>query len=105
MKKIFCILSILTIVSPVFADDEPMEPQTPTVYQTTVATAEYVRGAYDALTSSKQDKIAVTPTDGAIVTAVSLNADGKTIEVARTNEVTIPVGSDNSSTRAKIWVQ
>lgn len=39
------------------------------------------------------------------VTSVSLNADGKTVSVARTNETTIPVGSNNSETRAKIWVQ
>ena len=106
MKKIFCILSILTIVSPVFADD------TPSIYQTSAASAAYVQGAYnavksitDALSNSKQDKITVSQGTGATVTSVSLNADGKTVNVARTNETTIPVGSNNSATRAKIWVQ
>lgn len=106
MKQILSILSIFVIVSPAFADDEP------SVYETAAASAAYVQGAYEAVTAittalsqSKQDKITVSQGTGASVTSVSLNADGKTINVARTNETTIPVGSNNSSTRAKIWVQ
>ena len=106
MKKVFCFLSILTFVSPALAEGEL------TVYQTSAATAAYVQGAYnavksitDALSNTKQDKIMVSQGTGAIVTSVSLNADGKTVDVVRTNEVTLPVGSDNSSTRAVIWVQ
>ena len=106
MKKVFCILSILTIISPALAEGEL------TVYQTSAASAAYVQGAYnavksitDALSNSKQDKITVSQGTGATVTSVSLNADGKTVNVARTNETTIPVGSNNSATRAKIWVQ
>lgn len=106
MKKVFCILSILTMISPALAEGEL------TVYQTSAASAAYVQGAYnavksitDALSDSKQDKITVSQEPGATVTSVSLNDDGKTVKVSRTNETTIPVGSNNSATRAKIWVQ
>jgi hypothetical protein len=69
MKKLFCILSILTIVSPVFADDEPVQPQSRTLptgfdlpnYATGlssgVATAAYVNGAYDAMNYIKEDRL------------------------------------------------
>ena len=106
MKKIFCILSVLTIVSPVFADDEPA---TPTIYQTSVATAEYVRGAYNALDDAKQatlsstNVIVDTNTSGPIVTAVS--ADDGIVTVSK-GQVTIPVGSASTPTsQATIWVQ
>lgn len=104
MKKIFCILSILTITIPVFADDNP--GTVPAVDTARVmASASYVQGAYDALDEAKQDNINVSQSSGAIVTAVSLNDDGKTVSVTRTNEITIPYGSANSSERATIWVQ
>jgi len=86
MKKIFCILSILAIISPVFADDEPGEQnqseplqqeeqqQTETVsaqrtlpagftlpdYGTLtngVASAAYVNGAYDTMDYLKEDRL------------------------------------------------
>ena len=97
MKKIFCILSILTIVSPVLADE--ISPTT------NVVTTSYVQGAYNALDTAKQDNISVSQADGAIVTAVSLNADGKTVSVTRTNQVTIRVGSADNANRATIWVE
>ena len=97
MKKIFCILSVLTIVSPVLADE--ISPTT------NVVTTSYVQGAYNALDTAKQDNITVSQAAGAIVTAVSLNADGKTVSVTRTNQVTIPVGSADNANRAAIWVE
>jgi len=109
MKKIFCILSVLSIVSPVFADDDPVTPAEPTVYQTSVATAAYVNGAYDALTSAKQDKLGSTNvvddanTSGPVVTGVS--ASNGTVTVTK-GQVTIPVGSATAPTsQAQIWVQ
>ena len=106
MKKLFCILSVFTIISPALAEGEV------SVYETSAASAAYVQGAYNAVTAittalanSKQDKITVSQGTGATVTSVSLNVDGKTVDVVRTNEVTIPVGSNNSATRARIWVQ
>ncbi len=97
MKKIFCILSVLTIVSPVLADE--ISPTT------NVVTTSYVQGAYNELDAAKQDNITVSQAAGAIVTAVSLNADGKTVSVTRTNQVTIPVGSADNANRATIWVE
>jgi len=96
MKKVFCILSILTIMSPAMADITPT---------TKVVTTSYVQGAYDALETAKQDKISVSAGTGAIVTGVALNADGKTVDVTKSYEVTVPVNSSNSSTRANIWVE
>ena len=84
MKKIFCILSILSILSPVFADDDPTEnPETPTqpgtptqeellitrelpsgfslpnygTLATGVASAAYVNGAYDAMDHLKENRL------------------------------------------------
>lgn len=97
MKKIFCILSVLTIVSPVLADE--ISPTT------NVVTTSYVQGAYNELNAAKQDNITVSQAAGAIVTAVSLNDDGKTVSVTRTNQVTIPVGSADNANRATIWIE
>jgi len=104
MKQILSILSIFVILAPAVA---LAEDTSPTVFESAAASAAYVRGAYDAMDSLKQDKISISQTQsGAVVTSVSLDeTDGKTVHVARTNETTIPVGSNNSSTRAKIWVQ
>ena len=96
MKKVFCILSILTVISPAFADIAPTAK---------IVTTSYVQGAYAALQGTKQDKISVSQGTGAIVTGVALNADGKTVEIAKSNEITVPVNSTNSSTRANIWVE
>ena len=85
MKKIFCILSILAIISPVFADDDPVEPDAgdQTLEQTeeqgslftrslptgfslndygnvssrVAASAAYVNGAYDAMDHLKENRL------------------------------------------------
>lgn len=134
MKKVFCILSILTIVSPAFAAD-PVYPETTDPGATTstapvaasapkyalksahtndsnVASAGYVKGAYNAaikavnkVATVKQDIITVSQGTGSIVTGVSLNSDGKTVSVTKSYEATVPVSSSSSSTRANVWVE
>lgn len=54
---------------------------------------------------AKQNQIGVSSGNGAVVTEVALNANKKTIDVTRSYEVTMPVGSDNSTTRAKVWFE
>ena len=100
MKKILCFLSIITIISPAFAEGEAVNKAT------VAAAASYVDGAYNALNSAKQDTLTSTNVvesgSGAVVTGVS--ASNGTVTVTK-GEVTIPVGSASSSTRATIWVQ
>ena len=97
MKKVFCILSILTIVSPAIAENENL-----------VATSGYVKGAVDAVTSeydastNPNGRIIITGS-GDRISNVSV-ADGK-ITYTKTNESTIPVNSSNSATRANIWIE
>ncbi len=73
---------------------------------TKVATTSYVQGAVESVDSSKQDKLTstnvVTSGSGAMVTGVT--ASNGTVTVTKT-DVTIPVGSVDSQTRARIWVQ
>ena len=99
MKKLFCIFAVLSVVSPAFAEGE--------IDKTTVAaTASYVDGAYNTMDAAKQDKLTNTNVvesgSGAMVTSVT--ASNGTVTVTK-SEVTIPVGSASSSTRATIWVQ
>ncbi|MCQ2568440.1 MAG: hypothetical protein MJ163_02485 [Alphaproteobacteria bacterium] len=99
MKKFFCIFAVLSLVSPALAEGE--------VDKTTVAAAaSYVDGAYNALDSAKQDTLTSTnvveSSTGAVVTGVS--ASNGIVTVTK-GEVTIPVGSATSTTRATIWIQ
>ena len=135
MKKVFCILSIFTLVSPAFADvvagtPTHADPATLAIdgnnatinpgyalvsahtNDTNAASAGYVKGAYNAaikavntVASLKQDTISVSQGTGSIVTGVSLNNDGKTVTVTKSYEATVPVSSSSSSTRANIWVE
>lgn len=134
MKKVFYILSILTVVSPVLAD--PVYPETTDPGATTnnpsvaannpgyalkaahandsnVASAGYVKGAYNAtikavntLNSVKQDTLSsanVTSSGtGPVVTGVTASAGSVTVTKG---QVTLPVGSADSSTQATIWIQ
>jgi len=117
MKKIFCILSILTIVSPAFAEGETQEP----AYDQYVATASYVRGAVDAMTSTYDEdtnptgKIQIV-NPNAQVGVASISTTGtdpltSRIVVTKTNELKIPVGSNGAAggtaptTIANMWVQ
>ena len=75
---------------------------------TKVASTSYVQGAVESVDSSKQDTltstnvVTVSSGTGAMVTGVT--ADNGTVTVTKT-DVTIPVGSVDSQTRARIWVQ
>ena len=104
MKKIFCILFSLMFISPSFAEGEQQQ----TIDKTAVvAAASYVDGAYSAMNTAKQDKLTssnvVVGTDnGPFVSAVT--ASNGTVTVTK-SEVTIPVGSVSSNTRATIWLE
>ena len=72
-----------------------------------VVSTSYVQGAVEALDSVKQDTLTSTnvTTSGdanGYVSAVTANNGAVTVTKS---EITIPVGSANSSTRAQIWVQ
>lgn len=110
MKKLLSILSVLTIISPVFADDDPV---TPSIDKTQyVAAASYVDTAISSVETSmalKQNKLSsdnggnVTQTAGAFVTAIT--ATNGAVAITR-GDITIPVGSYASPTsRANIWVE
>ena len=99
MKKLFCIFAVLSVISPAFAEGE--------VDKTSVAaTASYVDGAYNTIDATKQDKLTTTNViesgTGPIVTSVT--ATNGTVTVTK-SEVTIPVGSTSSNTRAVIWFE
>ncbi len=100
MKKILCFLSIITIISPAFAEGEAVNKAT------VVATASYVEGAYNTMDAAKQDTLSssnvVESGSGAMVTAVT--ASNGTVTVSK-SEVTIPVGSTSSTNRATIWLE
>jgi len=137
MKKIFCILSVLTILSPAFADtvaypetadpgattaNAPVAANNPKYALKTahtnddnVASAGYVKGAYNAtikavntLNTVKQDKLTntnvVTSGTGAVVTGVTAN--NGTVTVAK-GEIQIPVGTSatNITDHAVVWIQ
>ena len=121
MKKLLSILSVLTIISPVFAEGETPASFTRTLptgftlgtygdtYTSNAASASYVNGAYDAMDYLKQDKLSsanggnVTQTAGAFVTAIT--ATNGAVAITR-GDITIPVGSYASPTsRANIWVE
>ncbi len=99
MKKFFCIFAVFILISPALAEGE--------VDKTTItAAASYVDGAYNALDSAKQDTLTSTNVvesgSGAMVTGIS--ASNGTVTVSK-SEVTIPVGSTSSTTRAVIWLE
>ena len=103
MRKIFCIFAVFVLISPAFAEGEQQQ----TVDKTAVvAAASYVDGAYSAINTAKQDKLTSTNVvesgNGAMVTGVT--ASNGTVTVSK-SEVTIPVGSTSSNTRAVIWLE
>ena len=104
MEKVFCILFSLCFALPAFAEGEQQQ----SVDKTAVAAAaSYVDGAYSAMNTTKQDKLTssnvVVGTDnGPFVSAVT--ASNGTVTVTK-SEVTIPVGSVSSNTRATIWLE
>jgi len=102
MKKVIGILSVLTCITPAFADNEPVMDKTKTL-----TTASYVEegintalSTYD-LNSNPNGKFFESGS-GPVVTNVQ--ASNGTVTVTK-SEVTIPVGSNNSNVRASIWLQ
>jgi len=101
MKKVFTLfLSIFLI---------PLTANAVITPEANVVSTSYVQGAVDALDTAKQDKLTSTNvvydangSSNGFISAVTAN-DG-TVTVTK-SEVTIPVGSQSSATRAAIWVQ
>jgi hypothetical protein len=100
MKKLFYILGALILVSPSVSMGDPVNKAA------VAATASYVEGAYNAMDAVKQDKLTSTNVvesgTGPIVSSVT--ASNGTVTVTK-SEVTIPVGSTSSNTRAVIWFE
>ena len=103
MRELFCIFTVLALISPAFAEGEQQQSLDKT---TVAATASYVDGAYNAISTTKQDKLTSTNVvdsgAGPMVTAVT--ASNGTVTISKT-EVTIPVGATTSNTRAVIWLE
>ncbi len=102
MKKVL-ILSLSIFLIPFVANADPV------VATTNVVTTSYVQGAYDEMDSAKQDKLTstnvVADANGSANGFVSaVTASDGTVTVTK-SEITIPVGSATSATRAQIWVQ
>jgi len=103
MKKIFCILCVLSILSPAFAEGEPSALDKTRVLPTVSYVEQGINSAlstYDS-TNNPNGKF-VESGNGAIVSSVTAN--NGTVTVTRA-EVTIPVGGSTSSTHAAIWIQ
>ena len=103
MRRIFSIFVVLSLISPALAEGEQQQ----SIDKTAVAAAaSYVEGAYNAISTAKQDKLTSTNVvesgSGAMVTGVTAN--NGTVTVTK-SEVTIPVGSTSSNTRAVIWLE
>ena len=72
-----------------------------------VVSTSYVKGAVDAINTAKQDTLTstnVTTSGDANGYVSAVTASNGAVTVTKT-EITIPVGSANSATRAQIWVQ
>ena len=100
MKKLFYIFGALILVFPSVSMADPLDKTA------VAAAASYVDGAYNAINTAKQDKLTssnvVVSGSGAMVTGVTAN--NGTVTVTK-SEVTIPVGSASSTTRATIWFE
>ena len=102
MRKALYIFAILTLVSPAFAEGESTIDKT-----RTLTTASYVEQGIDVALSTYDSNTNpngkfVETGVGPIVSAVT--ASNGTVTVTK-SEVTIPVGSTSSSTRAVIWLE
>jgi len=97
MKKIFCIFSILTIISPAFADPTPVAGEPAHADPATVATAQ---PGYALVNSNSTDVNAATAgyVKGAYNAAIK--AVNKVADTIPTVEPSTP-----SNGRAAIWVQ
>lgn len=92
-------------MSPAFAEGEGQQQALNKA--AVAAAASYVDGAFNVLDTAKQDtltstNVVVGTDNGPFVSAVT--ASNGTVTVSK-SEVTIPVGSTSSSTRAVIWLE
>ena len=103
MRKLFCVFVVSFVVSPALAAGEQ-----PTLNKTeTLATVSYVDGAYNAVDTSKQNKLTSTNVvesgSGAMVRSVTANNGTVTVDKG---EVQIPVGSaTGASSHLPIWFE
>lgn len=99
MRELLCVFVAIFLVTPAFAAGEVDKTSV-------VAAASYVEGAYNHMDAAKQDKLTSTNVvesgTGPIVSSVT--ASNGTVTVTK-SEVTIPVGSTSSNTRAVIWFE
>lgn len=99
MRELLCVFVAIFLVTPAFAAGEVDKTSV-------VAAASYVEGAYNHMDAAKQDKLnsanVVESGTGPIVSSVT--ASNGTVTVTK-SEVTIPVGSTSSNTRAVIWFE
>ena len=99
MRELLCVFVAIFLVTPAFAAGEVDKTSV-------VAAASYVDGAYNHMDATKQDKLTSTNVvesgTGPIVSSVT--ASNGTVTVTK-SEVTIPVGSTSSNTRAVIWFE
>jgi len=135
MKKVCAVLSVLAVVSPVFADPEvDVNSQTQNAnespYQMVApdssmdgvpASVGYVKSAYNSsikavnevvdTIDSKQNALTSEGLDanvifnGSGVNVIDVSASDGTITVTKTNETTVPVGSSSASTRSIAWIE
>lgn len=101
MKKLFCVFVVLFSVSPAFAAGESLDKTA------VIATVSYVDGAYNAVDTSKQNKLTSTNVvesgSGAMVRSVTANNGTVTVDKG---EVQIPVGSaTGASSHLPIWFE
>ena len=111
MKKLIAFLFLATPVTYAHATSDECTGEDCLI----VASANYVKQAYDTLDTAKQAKLttenvkhtngSVTTGTGAVVTAVNASASGGEIEVSRSN-VKIPNGGANATTNySSIWIE
>lgn len=98
MMRYFALISLLFL---------PIAANAVVSPEANVVSASYVKGAYDEMDSAKQNKLSstnVTTTGDTNGYVTTVTANDGSVSVVKA-EVTIPVGSANSATRAQIWVQ
>ena len=97
MRKLF-FTSLLLLIP--FAANATVTPET------AIASTSYVQGAYDELDTSKQTTLSSTNVtesgNGVFVSAVSASNGAVTVTKS---DITLPVGSTSSSTRANVWIE
>ena len=103
MRVLFCFFVALILISPAFAEGEQQQVLNK---NSVVATASYVDGVYNAISTTKQDKLTCSNVvelgSSHIVTGVTAN--NGTVAVSK-GEITISVGATTSTSRALVWFE